>query len=333
MQTTTIVAPSSRIALERVAEMFGPDAIVYETRTTRFGVEVVAGGIERTAPAPRRAPETRQPAFTAPVSAPAPQPKGKDPMVRFIAQARAVGIDPEFLTAEMAAAGTDLADAWTRFLIRVERGVKIAPPPHTDLTHVCVVGDSGSAKTTTLAQLAAMARASRPGERITLLSGDRRPGAREQLRVIAAMLKIPLAEPARGESLAEAAQRLARKERLFIDMPSDPRLAACEVDELRASLERAGALTVLCTIPLNGQLARHHQIANMFSQGFDAYVLTHAGETLPPGAVLTMLLSSGVPLAGIGRSADFASGYDAARATGLCRMVAASLSGATATLQ
>ena len=332
MQTTTIVAPSSRIALERVAEMFGPDAVVYETRTTRHGVEVVAGGIERRTltPEPHRAPEM----ISSPVSAPVPQPKGKDPMVRFIAQSRAVGIDPEFLTGEMAAAGTDLADAWSRFLIRVEREVKIAPPPHTELAHVCVVGDNGSAKTTTLAQLAAMARASRPGERITLLSGDRRPGAREQLRVIGAILKIPVVEPARGESLAEAARRLARKERLFIDMPSDPRLAACEVEELRAALDRAGTLTVLCTMPLSGQLARHRQIADMFSQGFDAYVLTHAGETLPPGAVLTMLLSSGVPLAGIGRSADFAGGYDAARATGLCRMVAAALStGATATLQ
>jgi flagellar biosynthesis protein FlhF len=117
MQTTTIVAPSSRIALERVAEMFGPDAIVYETRTTRHGVEVVAGGIER--PDPRRAQEIKTP----PVFTPAPQPKGKDPMVRFIAQSRAVGIDPEFLTGEMAAAGADLADAWSRFLIRVEREV------------------------------------------------------------------------------------------------------------------------------------------------------------------------------------------------------------------
>ncbi|MBW7947371.1 MAG: hypothetical protein H3C60_13270 [Sphingomonadaceae bacterium] len=255
MQTTTIVAPSSRIALERVTEMFGPDAVVYETRTTRHGVEVVAGGTQRQAP---RMPQAATPA-TGP--APAPQPKGRDPMVRFIAQARAVGIDPEFLTGEMAAAGTDLADAWSRFLIRVEREVKIVPPPHTDLAHVCVVGDSGSAKTTTLAQLAAMARASRPGERITLLAGDRRPGAREQLRVIGTLLKIPIAEPARGESLAEAARRLARKERLFIDMPSDPRLAACEVEELRASLERAGRLTVLCTVPLSGQLARHRQIA------------------------------------------------------------------------
>lgn len=325
MQTTTIVAPSSRIALERVAEMFGPDAIVFETRRTRHGVEVVAGAAVRT-------PEPPQPIHFETVQAPVA--KGRDPMVRFIAQARAVGIDPEFLAAEMAAAGSDLAEAWSRFLIRVEREVQVSPPPHGDLAHVCVVGDSGSAKTTTLAQLAAMARAARPGERIALLAGDRRPGAREQLRVIGALLKVPVVEPAPRESLADAAFRLARKDRLFIDMPSDPRLAACEVDELRARLESAGALTVLCTLPLTGQLARHRQIAEMFSQGFDAYVVTHAGETLPPGAVLTMLLDSGSPLAGIGRSADFDRGYDAARGTSLCRMVAAALSaGATATLQ
>src|SRR3546814_3988455 len=87
-------------------------------------------------------------------------------------------------------------------------------------------------------------------------------------------------------------------------MPSDPRLAACETEELRLRFGRVGTLTVLCTLPLNGQLARHRQVAQLFASEFDGYVLTHAGETLPPGAALHMLLESGIPLAAIGRRSE-----------------------------
>src|SRR3546814_1684234 len=85
---------------------------------------------------------------------------------------------------------------------------------------------------------------------------------------------------------------LGGSRRLFIDMPSDPRLAACETEELRLRFGRVGTLTVLCTLPLNGQLARHRQVAQLFASEFDGYVLTHAGETLPPGAAVHMLLES-----------------------------------------
>lgn len=313
MQTRTITATDSRSALEKVMATLGPDAVVIETRKVRGGVEVIAG-IEKA----KSGRQDQKP----------------DPMVRFIAQARAVGVDPELLAEDMALSGDNLADVWSRFLVRIERTVDIALAPHRDLAHLCVVGDSGSAKTTTLAQIAAQAKAEWPGEPIALLAGDRRVGAREQLRVIAAMLDLPFLEPAARESLADAVVRLGGQRRLFVDMPSDPRLAACEVEELRGRFGRVGTLSVLCTLPLNGQLARHRQIAQLFSSEFDGYVLTHAGETLPPGAAITMLLETGVPLCAIGRAADFADGLDPARTTSLARMVAAVMStGGSAVLQ
>src|SRR3546814_11501556 len=67
-------------------------------------------------------------------------------------------------------------------------------------------------------------------------------------------------------------------------------------------------------------------VAQLFASEFDGYVLTHAGETLPPGAALHMLLESGIPLAAIGRSAELADGLATARGTSLCRMIAAALS-------
>src|SRR3546814_14625501 len=85
-------------------------------------------------------------------------------MIRFIAQARAVGVDPELLADELARGGDDLADVWSHFLVRIERDLSLLPPPHREISHLCVVGDSGSAKTTTLAQIAALARADTPDE-------------------------------------------------------------------------------------------------------------------------------------------------------------------------
>src|SRR3546814_8874865 len=72
MQTTTITAPDSRSALNRVMDVLGPDAVIIQTRKTRGGVEVVAG-VERRMP---------------PIAPQALKPR-HDPMVRFIAQARA----------------------------------------------------------------------------------------------------------------------------------------------------------------------------------------------------------------------------------------------------
>ena len=315
MHTQTIIAADSRSALERVTELLGPDAVVISTRKTSRGVEITAGVQPSMgfATPPRRMPEPVRPAAMA-----------GDPMVRFIDQAKAMGIDPEVLKLELAMGGNDLGDVWSRFLIRIEREIAIAPPPTRGLNHLCVVGDSGSAKTTTLAQLAAQARREQPEEPIALLSGDRRPGAREQLHVIARMLRLPCLEPDAGEPLSEAVRRLGGSRRLFVDMPSDPRLAVQEVEALRSRL--GGGVDTLCTLPLTGQLARHRQVAALFANDFDGYVITHAGEILPPGAVITMLLETGRPLTSVGRSADFGAGLGAARNTSLCRMAVAALS-------
>src|SRR3546814_16888493 len=68
--------------------------------------------------------------------------------------------------------------------VRIERDLSLVPPPHREISQLCGVGDSGSAKTTTLAQIAALARAESPDESFALLAADHRLGAREQLRVI-----------------------------------------------------------------------------------------------------------------------------------------------------
>src|SRR3546814_19555926 len=165
MQTTTITEPDSRSALNRVMDVLGPDAVIIQTRKTRGGVEVVAG-VERRMP---------------PIAPQALKPR-HDPMVRFIAQARAVGVDPELLSAELAICGDDLAAVWSRFTLRVERELALAPLPHRDLAPLCVVGDSGSATTTTLDTLASMSHADVPPEPGAFPSAHRRLDAPDHRR-------------------------------------------------------------------------------------------------------------------------------------------------------
>src|SRR3546814_15773826 len=123
METSTITSSYSRSALAQVADSLGPDAVIIETRKTRNGVEIVAG-VERERPSrsSRATPKT-------------------DPMIRFIAQARAVGVDPELLADELARGGDDLADVWSHFLVRIERDLSLLPPPPREISHLCVVGE------------------------------------------------------------------------------------------------------------------------------------------------------------------------------------------------
>src|SRR3546814_14297903 len=120
-----------------------------------------------------------------------------------------------------------------------------------------------------------MARSEGPHEPVAWLAADRRVGAREQLRIISGMIGVPMVEPAPRESLADAVVRLGGSRRLFIDMPRDPRIAACETDELRPPFARVGPLNVLCTMPLSGPLARYRLVAPLVHPEFDVKLRPH----------------------------------------------------------
>src|SRR3546814_11099138 len=100
------------------------------------------------------------------------------------------------------------------------------------------------------------------------------------------MIGVPMVEPEPRASLADAVVRLGGSRRLFLDMPSDPRLASCEPEELRLRFRRLATLTSLSTLPLNGHLSRPPQLATLFSSAFVAYVLPHSVAPPPSAAAL-----------------------------------------------
>lgn len=321
MQTTTVIARDSRTALEQIARRLGPDALLLETRWHPEGVEVVAA----------LGPEARPPVVP---SSPAPKQEG-DVLARFTAQVAGLGIDAALVAAMPSAGIGNLGDAWARLIAFLNDSVRIMPAPHRGNRHLCVVGGSGTGKTTVLAQLAARIRREQPDAEIGLVCGDAaRLGAREQLRLLGQMLDAPVYEPAPGKGIASIAEEAGPGRRLLIDMSSDPWLAQVAADELRSALGPAEGLSVLCTLPLTAQLARHRQMISHFAGLVDGFVVTQAGETLPPGAVITALIEAGPPLAYISRSADPLGGIEAARSSALSRMIVAALSaGTSAALQ
>lgn len=304
MQTTTIIARDSRTALDEVTRQLGPDALVLETRRHPRGVEVVAALSGYTPP-----------------RAPAPQPE-PDAFVTFAEQAADIGFDRALLARINHNVATP-TDAWTQLLGVIDREVKIAPAPHAATQHICVVGGSGTGKTTVLAQIAARIRRDEPGAPIAFLSADTaRHGAREQLRLIAADFGVPVFEI---DDIAEAANH-----RLLIDMPSDPWTARQLADTLRLL---PGGLTALSTMPLTAQLARHRQMLDHFAGLTDALVVTHAGDALPPGPLIAALVEARLPLAYFSREADPAGAIEPARSSALYRLIVAALSGASPVLQ
>lgn len=297
METVTIVAADSRIALDMVMSQLGPDAVILSTRRHEDGVEITAGveGGTRLPPRQRLAGQV-------------------DPMTIFLGEAKALGFDPAFVDHMLGAAppAAGAADLWARFLGRVEDAVALLPQPHRSSPHLCVVGDSGSGKTTTLSQLAVRCREAGQGKPVALVCGDTlKLGASEQLRLIGQLLDLPVFRPEANMTLATLVSLLAPDYRLLIDMPSDIALSHSAAIRLKGLLGRD--LSLLCTLPATAQLARHRQLIARFGDLVDGLVVTHAGETLPPGGLVTALAEAGLPLAYVGASPDLLEGLDDAR--------------------
>ncbi len=340
MQTTTIIARDSRAALDEIARQLGPDALVLETRRHPRGVEVLAG-IE----GPRGDARRCHPHLTSPIegggtrlsdSGGASPPlrwggtgRGDTaghpatPFATFAEQARDIGFDSDLLDRVDRTGLAEPTEAWSRFLALLDSEVAIAPPPHLGARHVCVVGGSGTGKTTVLAQIAARLRRDDPGANIAFLSADaQRIGAREQLRLIGGKLGVPVFEAGEGGLVAGAC-------RLLIDMPSDPWTARRLAEPLR---ELPGGVTTLCTLPLTAQRARHRQMLDHFDGLTDALAVTHAGDSLPPGALISALAAARQPLAYLSRDADPLAAIEPARSSALYRLIVAALSGASPAL-
>ncbi len=352
MQTTTVEAPDSRMALDLVDRQLGPGAVVLSTRRTARGIEVTAGchvATERSQPRPapwRHGPALRvvapsvasshahtpgatSAAVPESLSAMAARLSDEGPRARFLKQASGIGFDRA--TAEQLlghgdkAGSASLGDCWAHFIRAMEKRLVTQTDFDRRYRHLCVVGQQGSGKTTLLIQLAASLRRAARDRHIRLLSADNaRPGAVEELHVYGRVLGMPVTMVSTAQDMVAVLAEADPHERILIDMPSDPAVASAYLSAVRraSAAEEPG---VIMTIPVTAQAAAHDRIATCFSGYAKATALSFANEQLPPGGALSALLRGGLPLAYISRSNDLLDGLEPARASKLCAMTLAAL--------
>jgi flagellar biosynthesis protein FlhF len=158
---------------------------------------------------------------------------------------------------------------------------------------LAVVGPTGVGKTTTLAKLAARAKAR--GERVAVVTLDTyRVAAVEQLRAFATLMDVPCEVAVTAADLRAALQQHADCDRILVDTTGSGRSTAMPL--LEENLRAGGCSALLCLAA--GTRARDCKV--LFDAyeplGIDAVCLTKWDETTAPGESLAAVVEQGLRL-------------------------------------
>lgn len=199
-------------------------------------------------------------------------------------------------------------DEMTALLGGSERQLDLSARPSA----VLLLGLHGAGKTTTAAKLAL--RWTKSGKSVLLAACDlRRPAAVEQLRILGGQVGVPVAEPAKGETVADVGRRamaLAMEQGadiVLFDTGGRFQLDAELVQELKDLRDavRPGNV-VLVLDAATGQEAVH--VAETFHQevGLTGLILTKLDGDARGGAALSVQSVTGCPilLAGAGEKPE-----------------------------
>ncbi len=303
-------------ALRAVREEMGPDALVLSTRDVVgrgfrgwFGareIEITAAG-ER-----QQMSETRHEAAGRPVVRPSDE---TSPRLADRPSAAAMGRGADALTARLEAAGLDRDTAQAVIAahpaarrrgastetLRAAIASHLSPLAAVDGDYAPIevfVGPPGVGKTTTIAKIAAQARA-RQGRRLSMLAADGfRVGAVEQLRLYADILGAPFAI-ARTAGELEAAIERGRGPLLLDTAGRSPRDEASR-DMFRLLASRSDVRTHLvlaATTPRD--LAR--RIVDRFAEANPTrVVVTRVDEAESLGPMVPVLQEHGLPVSYLG---------------------------------
>ena len=291
---------TTRDALAKVQQALGEDAVILQTRSVRIPgvlrrqrVEVLAA-IEAgpstpsasVAPAP-----VAPPAHTAPSSW-----QGEFALLRRelelmraeISQALGNKIGQQQTIPDLERLVERLHDELVTGSIQLKKG---AP------TTVCLVGPTGSGKTTTIAKLAAAA-ARQERKRVALITIDTyRIGALEQLEAYARLLEVPVSRVYAPEDIRSAIERYASYDLLFIDTIGRSAFNTQQISEQAVLLEALGTDEVHLCLDAGDSPATLKQALAGFSVLRPTHlILTKVDETASLGATLEVALESGLPL-------------------------------------
>jgi flagellar biosynthesis protein FlhF len=310
MRLRTFTAPSIAEAMRQVRTALGADAVILSTEQIGKSVKLTAA-IE---------PAAATPASTAPSTqtAPADQLEAalnyhsvpKPLADRLLAMAGDLegGNAQQALTAALRA----------RFEFRPLSDRKPAKP-------ILLAGLPGAGKSSTLAKLAARAKIN--GGTVTAITCDlAKAGAVEQLATYAKALEIPAYRAKDAATLRRAVAKAESDGLVLIDTLGTNPLKKGDLAQLRELAEAASAEIVL-VLAAGGDVVESAELAAGYAEaGATRLVATKIDVARRYGGILAAAEAGRLAFAGLGSSAEIASGIAAFRADQLCRLLLPSAS-------
>ncbi len=307
MRLQVFDAPSAGVALARMRECLGPDAIIVQTRERADGVSVTAAV---------DTPDDDLDGLLAPVP---------DDRVRAAIAACLAGHGvPPALTEALAAASSDGSDrsagaggdACSVLARGLARHLDLEPLGTAWAGPLMLVGPPGSGKTAAIAKLATALTVA--GEAVTVVTTDLdRAGARAQLGQLLAPLGL---EPAAAADPQTLAGRCTGDDRVLIDSAGINPFQGQDLARL-ADLLRAARAEPVLVLPAGGAVLDSTQMAANFSLlGTRRMVVTRLDLARSLGGLLAAA-AAGLAIAAVGTSPLIGKPLAALSATGLARLL------------
>jgi len=278
-------------ALDRVTRECGPDALVVETKQTRTGYLVLTAR----RPAHRKRDQAGSSSFLSSWT------HGFRPLAELatwfgVSLAVLRAVECALISTRVDLSRPDnpalpaLASRVLSALVHTEPRVETGEGAFRTLA---VVGPTGVGKTTTLAKLAARAKAR--GERVALVTLDTyRVAAVEQLRAFADLIDVPCEVAVTAADLHRTMQQHADCDRILVDTTGSSARATMPL--LEADL-RAGACSALLCLAAGTRARDCRAVFDAYEPlGIAAVCLTKWDETVAPGESLAAVVEQDLRL-------------------------------------
>lgn len=163
---------------------------------------------------------------------------------------------------------------------------------------VCLIGPTGVGKTTTIAKLAANAVLNHK-QRVALVTFDTyRIAAVDQLRTYGDILGAPVEVVLTPGEMRQAIEKLQGYDVIFVDSVGRSQQNRMQLSELKAFLDSIKADEVLLTLSSTTQYEIMQEIVENYQPAKPtALVFTKLDETRRLGAIMNLLLATGLPVA------------------------------------
>ncbi len=309
MKVKKFYGKTAQEALAAVRLEMGPNAVILETRQTRQGILGVGARCEVLAALDEVSAGntfgSRLESAMARQVDPSPEPGVSKAEVRerSTSSAAAVaavllyhGVDPQ-IAFEIAdrTAGSNVREGLT--LAVDDLLLRSTKPNYAKGTVVCLVGPTGSGKTTTAAKIAAAARLKRKLRVLWIAADTFRVGGVDQAATYADIMKIPLEVCSTSQEIAQAVARRSDAEYVIIDTTGRNHLNDEQVAAIAEITRRARPNEIHLTIPASSGWPETQEMLKGFAPtGYNRLIVTKVDEATRAGTIINLAALATVPI-------------------------------------